>query len=137
MLCAQTLQLCLTLCNPTVCNPPGFSVHRIISAGILGRLLFPLPSSRPRDQTCGSCIGRRNSLPLSYLGNYLCIFCFNCVHTHACPHVHNMSQCGIHFLLRITVKKVWNINHPSIINKSTSIVSCKCSHTNTEKYCLC
>ena len=71
-----------------------------------------------------------------YLGNYLYIFCFNCVHTHACPHVHNMSQCEIYFLLRITVKKVWNINHLSIINKSTYIVSCKCSHTNTEKYCL-
>ena len=28
-------QLCPTLCNPTDCSPPGFSVHRILQAGIL------------------------------------------------------------------------------------------------------
>ena len=28
-------QLCPTLCDPTVCSPPGFSVHGIIQARIL------------------------------------------------------------------------------------------------------
>ena len=32
---AQLLQLCLTLCNPMDCNPPGFSVHGISQARIL------------------------------------------------------------------------------------------------------
>ena len=33
--CAKLLQLCLTLCNPMDCNPPGFSVHGIFQARIL------------------------------------------------------------------------------------------------------
>ena len=32
---AKSLQLCLTLCNPMDCSPPGSSVHGIIPAGIL------------------------------------------------------------------------------------------------------
>ena len=28
-------QLCLTLCNPMDCSPPGFSVHEIFQARIL------------------------------------------------------------------------------------------------------
>ena len=31
-LCAKLLQLCLTLCNPMDCSPPGSSVHRILQA---------------------------------------------------------------------------------------------------------
>ena len=29
---AKSLQLCLTLCNPVVCSPPGFSFHGILHA---------------------------------------------------------------------------------------------------------
>ena len=32
---AQSLQLCLTLCNPTDCSPPGSSVHEILQATVL------------------------------------------------------------------------------------------------------
>ena len=32
---AKLLHLCLTLCDPTDCSPPGSSVHGIIQAGIL------------------------------------------------------------------------------------------------------
>ena len=28
MLCAKSLQSCLTLCDPAYCSPPGFSIHR-------------------------------------------------------------------------------------------------------------
>ena len=31
----QSLQLCLTLCDPMDCSPPGFSVHEILPARIL------------------------------------------------------------------------------------------------------
>ena len=34
-MCAQSLQLCLTLCNTMDCSPPGFSVHEISQARIL------------------------------------------------------------------------------------------------------
>ena len=32
---AQSLQSCLTLCNPMDCSPPGFSVHGILQARTL------------------------------------------------------------------------------------------------------
>ena len=49
------------LCDPMDCSPPGFSVHEIFQAMILSGLLFPTrgESSRPRDQTHISCIGRQ------------------------------------------------------------------------------
>ena len=33
--CAQSLQSCLTLCNPLDCSPSGSSVHRLLQARIL------------------------------------------------------------------------------------------------------
>ena len=56
-------QSCPALCNPEDCSLPGFSVHRILQAGILewAAISFSRGSSRPRDRThvsCISCIGR-------------------------------------------------------------------------------
>ena len=53
VLCLVT-QSCPTLCDPMDCNPPGFSVHGILQAGILESVA--MPSSR------GSCLPR-DSLP--------------------------------------------------------------------------
>ena len=65
-------QSCPTLCDSMNCSPPGSCVHGILQARILEWVA--MPSSRgsfwPRDPTrisCGSCIGRRTSLPLSLL----------------------------------------------------------------------
>ena len=53
--CVHTklLQSCLTLCDPKVCSPPGFSVHGILQARTLEWVAMPSTraSSRPRDQT--------------------------------------------------------------------------------------
>ena len=51
-------QSCLTLCDPMDCSSPGSSVHGIIQASILEWVAIPFSrgSSRPRDQTCVSCI---------------------------------------------------------------------------------
>jgi len=56
-------QLCLTLCDPMDCSPPGSSVHGILQARILEwvTISYSRGSSQPRDQTdisCGSCTGR-------------------------------------------------------------------------------
>ena len=40
-------QLCLTLCNPVGCNPPGFSVHGIIEQENWSGLPFPTPGDLP------------------------------------------------------------------------------------------
>ena len=57
---AKSLQLCLTLCDPMDCSPPGSSVHGILQARILERVVisFSRGSSRPRDRDCESCTGR-------------------------------------------------------------------------------
>ena len=48
-------------CNPMDCSPPGSSVYQIPQARILEwvAISFLRGSSRPRDQTCVSCIGRK------------------------------------------------------------------------------
>ena len=54
MFCACLLsQLCLTLCDPTDCSPPGSSVHGILRARILEWVAMPSArgSSQPRDRT--------------------------------------------------------------------------------------
>ena len=50
--------LCLTLCNPMDCSPPGSSVHGIFQARILEWVAISLSkgSSRPKDQTHGSYV---------------------------------------------------------------------------------
>ena len=46
-------QSCLTLCKPTDCSPPGFSVHGIFQARILERVAIPFSrgSFLPGDQS--------------------------------------------------------------------------------------
>ena len=70
---AKSLQLCLTLCDPTHCSPPGSSVHGILQTRVLGWVAMPSSrgSCRPRDRTqvsSISCIGSQDSLPLSHRG---------------------------------------------------------------------
>ena len=68
---AQSLQLCLTLCDPMDCSPPGSSVHGILQAGILEWVAtsFSRGSSRPRDRTQVSRICRRILYQLSHKGS--------------------------------------------------------------------
>ena len=51
-------QLCLTLCDPMDCNPPGSSVHGILQARIMEWVAIPFSrgSFWPRDWTRVSCI---------------------------------------------------------------------------------
>ena len=54
----QSLQSCLTPCEPKDCSPPGSSVHGILQARILEWVAIPFSrgSSRPGGQTWVSCI---------------------------------------------------------------------------------
>ena len=47
VLCAKSLQSCLTLCGPTDCSPPGSSVHGILQARLWSGLLHPAPGNLP------------------------------------------------------------------------------------------
>jgi len=50
---SEVTQLCLTLCYPMDCSPPGFSVHEIFQARILEwvSISFSRGSSQPRSPT--------------------------------------------------------------------------------------
>ena len=65
----MNVQLCLTLCDPMDCSPPGSPVHGIFQARILEWIAISSSrgSSWPRDQTCVSCLlhWQANSLPQS------------------------------------------------------------------------
>ena len=54
-------QLCLTLCDPVDCSPPGSSVHGILQTKILELAAIPFSrrASQPRDWTQISCIAGR------------------------------------------------------------------------------
>ena len=58
--CCLIGKLCLTLCDPMDCSPPGFSVHGILQARTLewAAISFSRGSSPPRDPTCIFCIAR-------------------------------------------------------------------------------
>ena len=58
-------QLCLTLCDPVDCTPPGSSVHGILQARIPEWVAMPSSrgSSPPRNQTHNSCIAGRFFTP--------------------------------------------------------------------------
>ena len=53
VLCAKSLQSCLTLCDPMDCSLPGSSVHGVLQARILEWVAISSSreSSWPRDQT--------------------------------------------------------------------------------------
>ena len=63
-MCANSLYMCLALCDPTDCNPPGSSLHGVLQARTLEWAAMPSSrgSSRPRDWThvtYVSCIGKQ------------------------------------------------------------------------------
>ena len=71
VMCAcSVVQSCLTLCDPLDCSPPSSNVHGIFQTRTLEWIAVSSSraSSRPRDQSCISCIAA-NSLPLSCQGS--------------------------------------------------------------------
>ena len=50
---ALVTQLCLTLCDPMDCSPPGSSVHGVLLERVLEwvAVLFPRDLPNPRDRT--------------------------------------------------------------------------------------
>ena len=81
---ANSLQLCLTFCNPVDCSPSGSSVHGILQATILEwvAILSSRGSSRPSNQTsvsCGSCISGMFFTNEPPGKTSLIIQCVNCI----------------------------------------------------------
>ena len=55
------IYMCLTLCNPMDCSPPGSSVHGVLYSSILESVTIPFSrgSSQFKDQNWVSCIAGR------------------------------------------------------------------------------
>ena len=69
-------QLGLTLCNPTDCSPPGFSVHGILQARILSGLPSLSPEDLPNPGTEPWSTLQTDSLPFELQGS-LVLLCGN------------------------------------------------------------
>ena len=116
---AQSLQLCLTLCHPMACSPPGSSVPVIFQAGI--RQWVALPSSRgsswPKDRTESPAFPalQVESLPAepSYPWVNLCVFVLMCM----CTQVASKLQffiCQLLSWIFIYCGNVWSFSIPWI-----------------------
>ena len=72
IVCVQSLQSCLTLCNPMDYSTSGSSTRGILQARILEWVAIPSSrgSSQPRDQTGVSCTEGRFFNHLSHLQVY-------------------------------------------------------------------
>ena len=80
--CCSVAQSCPTLCNPLDYSPSGSSVNAILQARILKQVAisFSRGSSRPRDQTCVTCVScigrwidRHEQLLTSFLAPLSCL----------------------------------------------------------------
>ena len=131
----KSLQLCLTLCDPMDCGPPGSFVHGICQARIVEWVAMPSSrgSSWPRDQTMSPAapVLQANSLPLSHQGSPIwetgslksqgtTSNSTQCAKLVACPEVSGDSR-----------KKALEGNSPWVSHISTCLISrstdCLCS----------
>ena len=67
VLCVLVAQLCLTLCDPMVCSPPGSSVHGVFQARILQWVTMLTPGDSGIEP--GSPALQVDSLPSEPLGS--------------------------------------------------------------------
>ena len=75
--CVLVTQSCPTLCGPTDCRLPGFSVRGIFQARILEwvAISYPRGSPRPRDETHISCVPGIGRQILYRCGTWQTLYC--------------------------------------------------------------
>ena len=92
--CVLVAQSCPTLQDPMDCCPPGSSVHGVLQASILEWVAISSSrgSSRPRDQTCISCISciSRRFFTTSATWETLNM----CLVTQSCPTLCDIMNCS-------------------------------------------
>ena len=99
---AESLQLCLALCDPADHSPPGFSDHRILQARILEWVAVPssryVPDSTQRTGECQSFSTPQAKLPTSLFklvfSHRVCVCVCVCVLAiQLCPTLCNALDC--------------------------------------------
>ena len=83
-------QLCLILCDPIDCSPPGSSVHGILQATILEWVVvsFSRVSSPPRDQTPVSCIAGRFFTIWTTRETYIYKYTFSYIYIYSATYIY-------------------------------------------------
>ena len=102
-------QSCPTLCDSMDCSLPGSTVHRISQARTLDwvAISFSRGSSRPRNWTCISCIGRLILYPLCHLGR--------CFPPHSYTIIPNKLEIGTQVSTTLeTYRLLFNISFPNL-----------------------
>ena len=122
--CAESLQSCLTLCDPMDCSLPGSSVHGILQARILKWVIMPSSrgSSWPSDWTHisdVSCIGRwffttSTTLEAQWFGTCICCKVSNTIS------LVNISQ---HTWLQCNYEKFWDLISQHLSEIQYSIIN--------------
>ena len=69
-MCVSVAQSCPTLCDPTDCSPPGFSVHGIFQTRVLEWIAIPFPEELPNPGIEPWCPeSQAGSLPFELQGS--------------------------------------------------------------------
>ena len=113
---AKSLQSWPTLCNPTDCSPPGFSIYEIFQVRILEWVAMS-SSRHPWSSRCQS------SLPFSGWMIFYCVRGPHCyIHPSIHPYIHTSTQPSIHHpSIHPSIHVYTHLpNHPSIICPSIS-----------------
>ena len=108
----ECAQLCPTLWNPMVCNPPVSSVHGIFQARMLEwvAISFSEGSSWPRDRTHVSCIGRQILWPTQYF------YCFESFACNCCSPYKDICICNLAYQsLWYCSVCVYGRGHPPVV----------------------
>ena len=116
-------QSCPTLYIPIDCSLPGSSVYGTSQARILERVVvsFSRRSSRPRDRTSVSSIGRPGSLPLHHVGFSL--------HAHLIVSAHSqLSQLAFLHPLQLFHQEVRHVPRSRLNNTITVVIHLIVSH---------
>ena len=81
---SEVAQLCLTLCDPMDCSPPGFSIHGIFQAWVLEWVAtsFSRGSSLPRDWTQVSRVQHICMCIYMYICMYILCTCMMAPHSN-------------------------------------------------------
>jgi len=129
--CAKSLQLCSTLCDPKDCTPPGSSVHGHSPGKNTGVGCHALlqGSSPPRNRTWVSCI-QADSLPLRHgersllgTGERKSFFLILSTWRHMCKFVCPFQWSKAHSLTKKSLGSILKREDKLLLPRSTGTVT--------------
>ena len=133
VLCAKSLQSCLTLCNPKDCNPLGSSVHEILQARVLQWVAMPHTHTHTHTHIC-ACV----SVHFSHL--VVSLWPHGLQHTRLpCPLPTPgawLNSCPLSWWCHLTISSLSSLSIPAFNFPSIRVFSNESGlHIRWPKYC--